>query len=87
MPKLIHEPIIVDINPMLRTVLRRGNMETFNVQPMEIADIQIIIKALSHQCQTYANKIRDLETKIKLQKNKLTELCAELKNLRKEEMR
>ncbi len=70
MAQLIHEPIDITVEPRIRAIMRRRKKEQL---PPEVADIQIVINALSAKIQWQAERIKDLEWKIKRQKTQLAE--------------
>jgi peptidoglycan hydrolase CwlO-like protein len=73
MAKSLKTPIDITVTPSIRAIMRRYNTEGDNT-PIEVADIQNVIKALSHECGRHVKKIQELEEKIIKQKKELTRL-------------
>lgn len=71
MAKDIHIPINITVEPRIRAIMRsnRDNPD----EPLEVADIQTLIKATSRYINTLRHRITTLEDKVIRQKHKLTE--------------
>lgn len=77
MAKLIHEQINITVDPYVRIIMRKNKIK--HDEPLEVADIQLVIKALSNQCQRQSDRINYLQGVIKSKKNKLKELDLKIK--------
>ncbi len=71
MAKDIHTPINITVEPRIRAILlsNKDNPD----EPLEVADIQTLIKATSRYINTLRHRITTLENKVVRQKHKLTE--------------